>query len=67
MLKLTGETAKQLAQLLRDESDRSIYYDDVIGKHVDKITIDVLDLEGVPWVEIDDLHDMAEARARFEE
>ena len=67
MLKLTGETAQQLAQLLRDEPDRKIYYDDVIGKHVDKLAIDVLDLEGVPWVEIDDLHDMAEAQARFEE
>lgn len=28
--------------------------------------IDVLDLEGAPWMEIDDLNDMAQARAMFE-
>lgn len=67
MLKLTGELARQLGQVLRDEPDRKVYYDDVIGKHLDKLEIDILDLEGVPWVEIDDLHDMADARSRFED
>lgn len=67
MLRLTGETARVLAQLLRDEPDRNIYYDDVIGKHTDKLELDVLDLERMPWIEIDDLHDMAEARSMFED
>ena len=66
MLRLTGETAKQLGRFLRDEPNRNIYYDDVIGKHVGELEIDVLDLEGAPWVEIDDLDDMAEARKLFE-
>ena len=67
MLRIAPATARQLAQLLRDEPNRNIYYDDVIGKHVDTLEIDVLDLEGAPWFEIDDLHDMARARAMFED
>lgn len=67
MLRLTGATAKQLGRFLRDEPNRNIYYDDVIGKHVDTLAIDVLDLQGAPWVEIDDLNDMAQARALFED
>jgi CTP:phosphocholine cytidylyltransferase-like protein len=67
MLRLTGETAKQLGGFLRAEPDRKIYYDDVIGKHVDSLAIDVLDLQGAEWVEIDDLADMAQARKLFEE
>lgn len=61
--------------------NRGIYYDDVIGKHLrgtppgeaavepilrEPFAIDVLDLEGAPWMEIDDLNDMAQARAMFE-
>ncbi|MDQ3334618.1 MAG: phosphocholine cytidylyltransferase family protein [Myxococcota bacterium] len=67
MLRLTGATAQQLGQRLRDEPDRTIYYDDVIGKHVNELELDVLDLEGMPWVEIDDLADMAQARKMFED
>jgi choline kinase len=67
MLRLTGETAAQLGRFLRAEPDRTIYYDDVIGKHVDSLAIDVLDLQGAEWVEIDDLNDMAQARKLFEE
>lgn len=67
MLRLTGETARQLGTYLRAEPNRNIYYDDVIGKHVDSLAIDVLDLRGAPWVEIDDLNDMAQARKLFEE
>lgn len=66
MLRLTGATARRLGELLRAEPDRTIYYDDVIGKHVGELAIDVLDLAGAPWVEIDDLNDMAQARALFE-
>jgi choline kinase len=66
MLRLTGETAAQLGKFLRAEPDRSIYYDDVIGKHVHALAIDVLDLQGAEWVEIDDLFDMAQARKLFE-
>ena len=67
MLRLTGATARQLGQRLRAEPNRNIYYDDVIGKHVDSLEIDVLDLASAPWVEIDDLNDMAQARALFED
>ena len=69
MLRLDGATARLLGQRLRAEADagnRSIYYDDVIGKHVADFAIDVLDLESAPWIEIDDLYDMAEARSLFE-
>lgn len=67
MLRLTSATAKQLGQFLKNEPDHNIYYDDVIGKHLDALEIDVLDLESAPWIEIDDLHDMAEARDLFED
>ena len=67
MLRLDAATARRLAQFLRDEPNRNIYYDDVIGKHVDALGIRVLDLEGAPWFEIDDLDDMARARAMFED
>ena len=66
MLRLTSETATHLGQFLREEPNRNIYYDDVIGKHLDALSIDVLDLEGAPWFEIDDLNDMAQARSLFE-
>jgi choline kinase len=66
MLRLTGGTARQLGQLLRDEPNRNIYYDDVIGKNIDRVALDILDLDGAPWVEIDDLNDMADARRLFE-
>lgn len=60
--------------------NRGIYYDDVIGKHLrgdaapgaadpllrQPLELDVLDLEGAPWMEIDDLNDLAQARAMFE-
>ena len=29
-------------------------------------SLDILDLEGAPWFEIDDLNDMAQARSMFE-
>jgi choline kinase len=67
MLRLTGATAKQLGHYLKDEPDRNVYYDDVIGKHVHELAIDVLDLESAPWIEIDDLYDMASARELFED
>lgn len=70
MLRLDGANAQLLGQRLRLEADagnRGVYYDDVIGKYAGDFAIDVLDLESAPWIEIDDLHDMAEARSLFEE
>lgn len=67
MLKLTPHAARVLGQCLRDEPNRNIYYDDVIGKNLDRFEIDVLDLGGSPWVEIDDLNDMSQARQLFED
>jgi choline kinase len=67
MLKLTPRGAMTLARCLNNETDRRIYYDDVIGKHVTEHELGVLDLDGAPWVEIDDNNDMAQARRLFEE
>lgn len=69
MLRLSAAGARALAETLRLEADagqRSIYYDDVIGRHLPRFDLRVLDLTGAPWVEIDDLTDMAQARAQFE-
>jgi choline kinase len=68
MLRLSAAGAQALAETLRHEADagqRSIYYDDVIGRHLSRFDLRILDLAGAPWVEIDDLDDMAQARARF--
>ncbi len=69
MLRLSAAGARALAETLRLEADagnRSIYYDDVIGRHLPRFDLRILDLTGAPWIEIDDLSDMAQARARFE-
>jgi choline kinase len=70
MLRLDVATARKLGHRLRAEADannRRCYYDDVIGKYIGDFEIDVLDLDRAPWVEIDDLNDMAEAKRLFEE
>jgi choline kinase len=69
MLKLSPAGAAALAMALAREADagrRTVYYDDVIGAHVGDFDLRVLDLTGAPWVEIDDLDDMARARRLFE-
>lgn len=69
MLRLSAHGARALAETLRAEADagnRGIYYDDVIGRHLPRFDLHILDLTGAPWVEIDDLSDMAQARAQFE-
>jgi choline kinase len=69
MLKLSPDGASTLIDALRDEAaagHRAIYYDDVVGRHVDRFDLRILDLTGAPWVEIDDLADLAEARRLFE-
>ena len=70
MLALSPAGAAALGVALGDEAAdgrRNIYYDDVIGRHLDAVPLDVLDLGDAPWVEIDDLADLAEARRQFEE
>ncbi len=81
MLRLASAGARQLQAALEREAaagNRAIYYDDVIGKYLhgvpdceapalrQPLALDVLDLAGAPWMEIDDLDDMAQARAMFE-
>ena len=63
------EGARSLRRLLEQEAAAgrtNIYYDDVVGGHIDELELRILDLTGAPWVEIDDLTDMAAARAAFE-
>lgn len=70
MLRITARDAAVLIARLEAEAgagNRRVYYDDVIGKHVGDFDLRVCDLQGVPWVEIDDLDDMAQARTLFEE
>jgi hypothetical protein len=81
MLRLSASSVRHLAIALAHESEqgrRNVYYDDVIGKALhglpqaaapvlrSRFEIDVLDLAGAPWMEIDDLNDMAHAGAMFE-
>jgi hypothetical protein len=69
MLKLDARGASALLGRLREEADagnRGLYYDDVVGRHVDRFELRILDLSGAPWAEIDDLRDLAAARELFE-
>jgi choline kinase len=69
MLALDARGAAALTRALTIEAEagcRTIYYDDVIGGHVADIDLDILDLSGAAWVEIDDADDLAEARRLFE-
>ena len=69
MLKLSPAGAAVLAECLAAEAAdgrRNIYYDDVVGKHVGRFDLHILDLAGAAWVEIDDLDDMAQARRLFD-
>lgn len=69
MLALDQRGAADLARALTVEAEagrRTIYYDDVIGRHLAEIDLHVLDLSGAPWVEIDDPADLAQARRLFE-
>jgi len=66
MLKLSRAGAAALAVALRAERDRGIYYDEVIRRRLPAFDLDVLDLAGAPWVEIDDADDLALARRLFD-
>ncbi|MBX3158280.1 MAG: phosphocholine cytidylyltransferase family protein [Deltaproteobacteria bacterium] len=68
MLRLDARGAARLRDALEREAaagHRNIYYDDVVGKHVGAMELDILDLTGAPWVEIDDHDDMAQAQRLF--
>jgi len=69
MLSLGPDDVAVLSRCLREEAAAgrtNIYYDDVVGRHMSEFRLDVLDLSGAPWVEIDDLADMEIARREFE-
>jgi choline kinase len=69
MLSLGPDDAAVLSRCLRDEAAAgrtNLYYDDVVGRHIGEFRLDVIDLSGAPWVEIDDLDDLAAARREFE-
>ncbi|MGE0869186.1 MAG: NTP transferase domain-containing protein [Kofleriaceae bacterium] len=70
MLKLSGDGAAALSRALSADAAAgrtNVYYDDVIGARMGDFDLRVLDLADAPWVEIDDLTDMAEARRLFEQ
>ena len=69
MLKLSPNGAAVMHEYLKKEADagnRNVYYDDIVAKHIGAFDIRVLDMTPHVWVEIDNLDDMAEARANFE-
>jgi len=69
MLALDAAGAAALARALAaDAADghRALYYDEVIGRHLTDFDLQILDLDGAAWVEIDDHDDLAEARRLFE-
>lgn len=75
MLYLTAGDARILAEALARAcaaGQRGVYYDDVIGAELrahgpEALALHVLDLGTTPWMEIDDAHDLAAARALFEQ
>jgi L-glutamine-phosphate cytidylyltransferase len=69
ILKLSPAGAATLAGALAAEDGaghRTIYYDDVIGRHLASFDLRILPLAGDSWAEIDDQADLADARRLFE-
>lgn len=65
MLKLDPATAAVLADCLALEvaaGRRNVYYDDVVGRHLARFDLRVLELAPGSWVEIDDHADLADAQ-----
>lgn len=68
VLKLTSEYGKLFSKWLTEairENDVNIYYDLVIGRHLEDYPLYILDVTGVRWFEIDTQEDLLRAEEIF--
>ena len=68
--KLKPEYAKQLAAWLDEDvtdGKKNIFYDLVIASRIEKLPIFAYDINGLRWAEIDNLEDLRQAEAIFDQ
>ncbi len=68
MLKIMGRTGQTLSNLLELEVNHGhwdIYYDQVLSRHLAEVELGTCNINGLKWMEIDDLHDLKKAEAIF--
>jgi len=69
LLKIEHALAERFVGWLEQEvgEDRNLFFDLVLGRHLDEAAIRVCRVNGLRWAEIDDIHDLAEAEKLFGE
>ena len=68
MLKITWDFGLRLSKWLSNyvyNNDVNLYYDLVISKHIDEWPINILNVQGCKWYEIDDINDLRKAEELF--
>ncbi len=69
MLKLCKSTATTLWDCLEFEVRHwhlNLYYDQVMARHLKEFDLDICDIKGSRWMEIDDIHDLKQAQSLFQ-
>jgi len=67
MLKIEPPQAEKFNGWLAEaaENDRNVFFDLVIGRHLDEAALRICSVNGLRWSEIDDFNDLAAAERRF--
>ncbi len=68
MLKIMNQTGQTLSDLLEFEVKHGhldIYYDQVLSRHLTEVDLGTCNINGLKWMEIDDVHDLKKAEAIF--
>lgn len=68
ILALTAETGRKFSRWLGEDVERGrvdVYYDLVLADHLPEVEIDILNIAGKKWLEIDDVEDLRRAEALF--
>ncbi|MCK5162406.1 MAG: phosphocholine cytidylyltransferase family protein [Desulfobacula sp.] len=68
MLKISNQMGQILSDCLDFEVKHGhfdIYYDQVVSRHIKQFDLNTCDINGLKWVEIDNIHDLKKAEAIF--
>lgn len=68
MLKISNQMGQILSDCLDFEVKHGhfdIYYDQVVSMHIKQFDLNTCDINGLKWVEIDNIHDLKKAEAIF--
>ncbi|MCD4677068.1 MAG: phosphocholine cytidylyltransferase family protein [Desulfobacula sp.] len=68
MVKISNQMGQILSDCLDFEVKHGhfdIYYDQVVSRHIKQFDLNTCDINGLKWVEIDNIHDLKKAEAIF--